>query len=152
MAIFFLYMYLLQNCNNYQSWRILLVLDGAVRLLVDHCPTKGSRGFPSIQTCAVLHYHAEGRYVRMQLSKKLLYFFQTPESGSKVDFLPTPHRIHNNQSFTVPEESSLELTWWHQISDFFFVRYYGWCHFMHRHSVSGERIMHPGYSPVINLG
>jgi hypothetical protein len=46
----------------------------------------------------------------LQSFEKLLYFLLTPESGGGVDFRATPPRIHNNQLFTVPEESNRSLT------------------------------------------
>jgi len=35
--------------------------------------------------------------------------FHIIDNNVKIEFLPTPHRIHNNQLFTVPEDSNLDL-------------------------------------------
>ena len=95
-----------------------------VRRLVDHCPIKFSREFPIFQTrvlpCIIIMKQEFYQIpVRLRSFENLRYFFSNSCSGGRIDFLSTPHLIHNNHLFTVPDDGNFHNVRGHRISEFF---------------------------------
>jgi len=96
---------------------------GAEVWMVDQCPTKVFRGFPSFQTrvppCYImLTEDLCWSFAKLMPSEALFYLFQTRHLVLRVDCLPSRHRFHLNHFFTVPDDSDLDLARWQRISEF----------------------------------
>ena len=131
---FFLYIYLLQNYNNYKLWRVLSVLNGDWKVIGWPLSNQSFSGISDFSdTCALLHYHAEAMFLldscKAEVIWKTFYFFGLLNQAARLTYsqldisltIITSSQYQRTVILTSPTDT--------EFLNSFFMQYWGWNHF-----------------------